>query len=145
MIAFAKGGISFKFESKSGFDEVIEFKPSFFAGQLLALSGYVKTPYAVDATALPASDPGIDLYDMGHINKRLYEGVDHGLNVSSVAKGSPADLAGIKHGDIVLDLDSYRLDKVADYKAALSNFHSGQVVQVKVKQHGQVNTLPMML
>lgn len=145
MIAFASHGAAFKFLAKSGDTEVVELKPSFFAGQLFALNDFVAHPYNVEASAVPAGDPGLDLYDMGHINKRLYAGVDHGLHVSKVASGSPADKAGIKGGDIVLDLDTYRLDEMPDYAAALTNFHYGQVVQVKVKQHGQVNTLTMTL
>ena len=145
MLDFAKSGVSFKFVSKSGFSEVIDFKEGFFAGQLSVLNAYVATPYAIDPASVPPTDPGLDLYSMGHINNKLYFGVDHGLNVFSVAKGSPADLAGIRGGDIVIDIGGVFLDKMPDYAAALVKLHGGETVAVTIKQKGQVKVVNLAL
>lgn len=138
-------GFSIKLKSKSGYDGILSIDPSVFAGQLNVLNPYVAHPYAVDLLSLPAADPGLEVWNMGGVNKRLYKGVDHGLNISSVIPGSPADKAGIRKGDMLMDLDAFRLNKSDDYRVALSHFHSGQTVTAKVKHDGAIIEVKLVL
>ena len=55
-----------------------------------------------------------------------------GLKVDGVRKGGPADLGGMKKGDIIIALDGKLVKNIYDYMARLSKLHKGRVVTVEV-------------
>ena len=56
-------------------------------------------------------------------------GISGGILVDSVTKGSPADNAGLKEGDIIYELDDAHLENVLNYEA----FLEGKKPKDKVK------------
>lgn len=64
-----------------------------------------------------------------------------GLQVDGVTDGKPAQAAGIKAGDIIIQLGEYEIKDVYSYMDALGKFEKGQTIQAKVKRGEEVLTL----
>lgn len=57
-----------------------------------------------------------------------------GVFVDGVSEGKPAQKAGIKTGDVILQLGEYKVTDVQTYMQALGKFNKGQSVDVKLKR-----------
>jgi membrane-associated protease RseP (regulator of RpoE activity) len=62
-----------------------------------------------------------------------YFGVTHGVLVSSVEEGSPAEKAGLKAGDIVTEADGRKVEDADDLTRALSAKEEGEVTLTVVR------------
>lgn len=62
-----------------------------------------------------------------------YFGVTHGVLVSSVEGGSPAEKAGLKAGDIVTEADGQKVEDADDLTRALSAKEEGEVTLTVVR------------
>jgi hypothetical protein len=71
----------------------------------------------------------------------LADGPAAGVLVKGVLDGSPAELAGLKSGDILTTLDGRWTTSVADTFAAASAVEPGRAVEVVVLRNGQEKTL----
>lgn len=69
------------------------------------------------------------------LSKQLadYFGVTHGVLVSSVEAGSPAEKAGLKAGDIVTEADGQKVEDADDLTRALSAKEEGEVTLTVVR------------
>jgi len=72
-----------------------------------------------------------------------YSSTAVGLQVDGVTEGKPAQKAGIKTGDIIVQLGDYEIKDVYSYMDALGKFEKGQTVQAKVKRGEEIMTLPI--
>lgn len=70
-----------------------------------------------------------------------YSSAAVGLQVDGVTEGKPAQKAGIKTGDIIIQLGDYEIKDVYSYMDALGKFEKGQTVQAKVKRGEEVLAL----
>jgi hypothetical protein len=59
-----------------------------------------------------------------------------GVKIDGVSDGRPAQLAGIKAGDVLLKLGEYECKNVYDYMAALAKFQKGQTVEALLLRAG---------
>src|SRR5258705_499455 len=76
----------------------------------------------------------------------LVGGVDpNGTPVSGVESGKPADLGGIKDGDIIVSLDDKVIDEEHPLDATLAQFSPGDTVDVKILRDGATLTLKVTL
>jgi hypothetical protein len=66
-----------------------------------------------------------------------------GLQVDGVTDGKPAQKAGVKTGDIIIQVGELNIKDIQDYMEALGKFEKGQTVPVKVKRGNEVITLPV--
>jgi len=57
-----------------------------------------------------------------------------GYKISGVSEGSPAQLAGLKGGDIIIEFGGKKISNIYDFTYALGDFVSGDVVDVVVKR-----------
>lgn len=57
-----------------------------------------------------------------------------GVRVDGVSEGRPAQKAGLKTGDIVIQLGEYTVSSLEAYMQALSKFKKGQQAKVTVKR-----------
>ena len=73
------------------------------------------------------------------------EGVDEGVAVIEVAKGSPAEKAGLKKGDIVVKLGDKDIAGLADFRYELYKYKVGDKVSVSYYRNGKVNTTEVTL
>jgi membrane-associated protease RseP (regulator of RpoE activity) len=62
-----------------------------------------------------------------------YFGVSHGVLISSVESGSPADKAGLKAGDVVTEADGRTIDDASDLVRALGAKDEGEVTLTVVR------------
>jgi aminopeptidase YwaD len=58
--------------------------------------------------------------------------VTNGLRADAVIKGRPADLAGMKNGDVITALDGKPVHDIYEYMARLKEFKKGQRISVEV-------------
>jgi len=63
------------------------------------------------------------------------------LKLSSVAKSGPADKAGVKGGDIVVELAGKKIENIYDYTYAIEALKIGQPVKIIVQRNGDRITL----
>jgi S1-C subfamily serine protease len=76
----------------------------------------------------------------------LVGGVDaNGQPVSGVETGKPADVAGIKDGDIIQSIDGKVIDEEHPLDATLAQFSPGDTVSVQVLRAGNTITLKVTL
>lgn len=64
-----------------------------------------------------------------------------GLQVDGVTEGKPAQKAGVKTGDIIVQIGDLAIKDIQGYMEALGKFEKGQTVPVKVKRGNETVTL----
>lgn len=68
---------------------------------------------------------------------------DGGVKVDGVSDGKPASKAGVKSGDIVLQLGDIKIQSMSSYMEALGKFAPGDVTTVKVMRDGKEVVMPL--
>ena len=85
----------------------------------------------------------------GNLDPRIVEeyGIDEtqGVFVGGIEKGSGADKAGIKEGDIIKKMDGLKITKFTDMVGYLGSKRPNDVIQVTVLRNGKEKTLPVTL
>ncbi len=66
-----------------------------------------------------------------------YSGQDKGLKITGVSEGSPAQKAGLKGGDIIVNFGGKKIENIYDYTYALGDFTPGEIVDVIVNRKGK--------
>ncbi|RMF77793.1 MAG: PDZ domain-containing protein, partial [Planctomycetota bacterium] len=62
------------------------------------------------------------------------EGEVPGLKLSGVAKGGPADKAGVRGGDIIVELAGRPIENIYDYTYAIEALKVGQETEIVVQR-----------
>ncbi len=92
---------------------------------------------------------GILGIQVGNISREISEkyGINEteGVFVGGLEKGSGADKAGIKEGDIIKMLDGVRVTKFSDLSGYLGSKRPNDVVQVTVLRNGKEKVIPVTL
>ncbi|MBT0608576.1 trypsin-like peptidase domain-containing protein [Aequorivita echinoideorum] len=92
---------------------------------------------------------GILGIQVGNLNSDFVEkyglSTAEGVFVGGIEKGSGADKAGIKQGDIIKQLDGYRVTKFADLSGYLGSKRPNDVVEVTVLRDGNEKVIPVTL
>jgi Tol biopolymer transport system component len=91
-------------------------------------------------TALPRPEAGASRRNLRAYLGTIPEYGDtalKGVKLNGVAKGAPADTAGLRPGDVIVELAGRRLENVYDYTHALNALKVGQPVDVVVERAGQ--------
>jgi putative serine protease PepD len=113
--------------------------------------------FALDGNA--AHDVATQLIQTGHVNEPYlgvsYEPVDetaaatYGLTVGALVKqvtaGSPADHAGVRVGDIIVQVNGQAIDDTHPLKDVLRQFHPGDRVSLTLKRGSQTLTVQVTL
>jgi serine protease Do len=63
--------------------------------------------------------------------------VDGGIFVENVVDGSPADLAGIKKGDIIIKMSGIQVDSMAKLRQVMYNLGVGKKVDLAIVRNGK--------
>jgi serine protease Do len=71
------------------------------------------------------------------IKKLNLKNVKKGIYITQVVEGSPADKAGIKAGDVILELNNKKITKVTDLTFAIGNSSPGTRVNLKLLRDGK--------
>lgn len=72
-----------------------------------------------------------------------YSYQDGGVKVDGIIDGKPAAKAGLKQGDIVMQLGSVKINGMQSYMEALGTFNPGDKTVVKVKRGATVQEFPV--
>jgi C-terminal processing protease CtpA/Prc len=70
-----------------------------------------------------------------------YSSEVEGLQVDGVSDGKPAQKAGVKAGDIIIQMGDMPVKNIEDYMKGLGSFDKGQTIPVKVKRGSEFLTL----
>jgi hypothetical protein len=70
-----------------------------------------------------------------------YAETGKGLEVEAVIDGKPAQKAGVKNGDVIIQIGEYAVSGIQDYMDSLSKFNKGDKTSVKLKRGSEVITL----
>ncbi len=85
---------------------------------------------------------GVLIQDM---DKNLAEsfGIDQreGILVAQVMEDSPADKGGLKQGDVILELDGTKVEKVATFRNKIALTAPGTKVSLQILRDGKKDTL----
>ena len=68
-----------------------------------------------------------------------------GVRLSGVTAGSPADVAGIKAGDVLVGIGADTIANLNDFQSALVKHHPGDTVEVRVRRGDQTVALTAIL
>ncbi len=74
-----------------------------------------------------------------------YTQTEGGVLLSGVREGSPAALAGLGEGDVVVKFDDIRIDNIYDYTYALRSRRPGQTVKLTIRRKGNLVEVPATL
>lgn len=80
-----------------------------------------------------------DIADAFHLDKA------EGALVSDIAKDSPADKAGLKQGDIILEYNGTPVKSLGGFRNDISMMTPGSVVKLKVNRKGSMIMIPVTL
>jgi serine protease Do len=58
----------------------------------------------------------------------------HGVAIVKVEPGSPADSAGLREGDVVVNVDGQPVADVGAFHAAMEKVHGTDVVRLRVRR-----------
>lgn len=70
-----------------------------------------------------------------------YTSSEEGLKVDGVTDGKPAQKAGIKTGDLIIQIGGLPIKDIQAYMEALGKFEKGQTIPVKVKRNTEMVTV----
>jgi S1-C subfamily serine protease len=65
--------------------------------------------------------------------------------LQGVRAGSPAEAAGIRAGDVLIGMGQFTIANLQDFQNALSSFHAGDRVEIRVRRGDQTLTFPTVL
>lgn len=113
-------------------------------GSFLIAAGPGDTPLAlgvvsVNERSLRTSDQAF----AGVATKKYAKG--NGVEVEQVIDESPADLAGVKKGDIILKIDDAIINDVTEFRAVITKSKPQQTVTLTIQRSGQEQSLPIKL
>jgi hypothetical protein len=73
---------------------------------------------------------------LGVVPDYAFEG--EGMRIDGISDGKPASKAGLKAGDVVIQLGSFPVSDMMSYMKALGKFNKGDATSVKVKRENEV-------
>lgn len=89
---------------------------------------------------------GIYAYDkeiVKYVNSRIT--IDNGIYVTNVNKGSSAEKAGIKVGDIIVSVDGVEVNKMMDIRRYIYTKKAGDVINVVINRRNKIENVKVEL
>jgi len=68
-----------------------------------------------------------------------------GVYVAGIEEGSGADIGGLKEGDVIKELDGYKVEKFSDLVGYLGSKRPNDIVSVTISRNGNDKVLPVTL
>ncbi|MDQ3755300.1 MAG: PDZ domain-containing protein, partial [Acidobacteriota bacterium] len=91
------------------------------------------------SSSVRANEPGAALPRQTYWGASVsVTGKDSGAVVRRITPGSPAEKAGLKPGDVILQIDGKQLPDRQTYDALLKSTRAGETVELRVSREGQV-------
>lgn len=74
-----------------------------------------------------------------------YHKVDHGVLITDVSDGGPAEIAGLKEGDVILSLDGRKMENENQFRQFLGEKKPGDIVKIEVLRNNRKRTFKVTL
>lgn len=84
---------------------------------------------------------GVSVRDIEESDAKTIKGASAGVVVEEVSSESPAEKAGVRKGDVIVEFDSDRVRSVRQFTRLVQETPSGRTVQAAVIRDGQRTTL----
>ncbi len=103
-------------------------------------------PAVMRAPAPPAAPATPEADDDDRHRKRGWLGVfleedENGVRITGIKEGSPAEKAGLREGDKIVEVDNKPVEDDADIRHIIRNLDPGDTVQVEVMRDGHKKTV----
>jgi len=107
----------------------------------LESNGKIQRPY------LGVSIVGLDELPATSVQQlHIPSNVKGGIVVTQVSPGSPAQRAGLKEGDLIVQIGNFKIDNYVDFSTYLyTELKVGQKVKVKIYRNGKLESVDMTL
>ena len=105
------------------------------------LDATAELPFTATADQDSESTPSFKV-TLGVVPDYLYSG--EGMRIDGLTEGRPASNAGMKRGDIVVQMDTLKIVDMMTYMQALGNYEEGQTASVDVLRDGETITLEVL-
>jgi len=100
---------------------------------------------APPAPPAPPEAPAVPIEDLlppqGWLGVVLSDEGGEGVTVSGVKEAGPAEKAGLKEGDRILELDGRKVERARDIRRAMRDLEPGDTVQIRIQRKSQEKTL----
>ena len=120
---------------------------AFFLGLVLAVSGAVSLVYAQDRAEPRRLDRGnVMVLDgrgaqLGVMVSDVADAKTSGVRIDEVNPDSPAEKAGLREGDIVIEFDGERVRSARQFTRLVQETPDGRAVKIAVMRNGQKQVL----
>ena len=89
---------------------------------------------------------GIEPISIGRVLASVYNlEVDAGVLIADVEKGSPAELAGLTAGDIIVAVAGDTIKNFTDFLSAISKKEMGETVEIEIRRNKKTATVRLTL
>ena len=88
---------------------------------------------------------GVGIANLPEDRSKMFYPVEQGVLVGRVEKGSPADVAGLLAGDVILSIDKHKLESANELIREVAKHAPGDSVEVLVSRQGQTKTFKLKL
>jgi len=105
------------------------------------LDATAELPFTATADQDSESTPSFKV-TLGVVPDYLYSG--EGMRIDGLTEGRPASNAGMKRGDIVVQMDTLKIVDMMTYMQALGKYEEGQTASVDVLRDGETITLEVL-
>lgn len=87
---------------------------------------------------------GVQVEDLNDQLKEYFE-VSHGVLIKRVFQDSPAEKAGLKAGDIILQIETRKIEDYDDLMRTINYYDLGDTINLKYSRKGKENTVSITL
>jgi serine protease Do len=87
---------------------------------------------------------GISLTDLSSEERDALD-LDYGIKVTAVVAGGAGEAAGLRQGDVILELNHTEINDVAEFRAIVSELPKGKAVPVRIYRDDSVAFLALKL
>ena len=108
--------------------------------KLRAVKASAQSPRAVEVLT-GGTRIGVSVRDLEESDSKTIKGTAAGVVVEDVSADSPAEKAGVRKGDVIVEFDSERVRSVRQFTRLVHETPSGRTVQAAVVRDGQRTTL----
>ncbi len=88
---------------------------------------------------------GVYMEDIAPEVAKMYGVKDGGIVIAKVVPNEPADKAGVKAGDIVVELNGEKFKNAAEFRQKIGALPPNSTARLKVLRNGKTQTLPVKL
>jgi len=83
----------------------------------------------------------------GNLNEQLrdYFEVEYGVLIEKIIKDSPAEKAGLKAGDVILEIEKKKIEDYEDLIRTVNYYDPGDTISLKYSRRGKVNMVSIKL